>query len=180
MGKFLRDATGNLVAIDGGLVLERILDRKPRDCESCGYSKWVKKDKVFIIQGGTMPISGADATATAAVAAEKEVNRTRNNTNTNNKNTASDDRNIIRDHDAALGGYVGGGSMEWICPDCAVKRGLPVEFYHKNFYAPASPHNTKRRKGGSSSTSKKKKNHRGDTPLDALLDLTGSLCSFTD
>lgn len=25
--------------------------------------------------------------------------------------------------------------MEWICPDCALRRGLPLEHYHKNFYS---------------------------------------------
>jgi len=29
--------------------------------------------------------------------------------------------------------------MEWICPDCALQRGLPPEHYHKNFYSPGNP-----------------------------------------
>eukprot|EP00533_Pseudo-nitzschia_delicatissima_P013689 CAMPEP_0197278742 /NCGR_PEP_ID=MMETSP1432-20130617/19157_1 /TAXON_ID=44447 /ORGANISM="Pseudo-nitzschia delicatissima, Strain UNC1205" /LENGTH=73 /DNA_ID=CAMNT_0042745173 /DNA_START=205 /DNA_END=423 /DNA_ORIENTATION=- len=61
MGKFLRDSEGNLVAIEGGLVLERTLDRKPTDCQSCGFSKWAKGDKVFIIQGGTGKNKNNDA-----------------------------------------------------------------------------------------------------------------------
>jgi len=117
MGKFLKDSDGNLVSIDGGLVLERTLDRKPRDCEMCGFSKWAKKDKVFIIQ-------------------------------------------------------VNGGGMEWICPDCAIKRGLPIEFYHKNFFSPGNAEarqlqNRIHQVDGSSG---------GSGPIEKLLDLTSSLC----
>jgi hypothetical protein len=56
MGKFLRDKDGNMVTIGGAPVLERVLDKKPRDCEHCGFNQWILGDKVFIIQavGGKM------------------------------------------------------------------------------------------------------------------------------
>lgn len=76
MGKFLRDDAGRMVSIRGSPVLEKTLDRKPRDCQSCGFAKWIKGDKLFIVAGN-----------------------------------------------------------EWICPDCAVKRGLPVQYYQRNHYA---------------------------------------------
>lgn len=137
MGKFLRDASGNLVAIEGGLVLERILDRKPRDCQSCGFSKWAKGDKVFIIQGG----SG------------------------NGK-----------------GGYVGGGGMEWICPDCALKRGLPIEFYHKNFFSPGNIQVRMREEEQRKQKllhQQQVKGGRGlPTGIEKILDMTSSLCRF--
>eukprot|EP00529_Nitzschia_sp_RCC80_P037035 CAMPEP_0113474130 /NCGR_PEP_ID=MMETSP0014_2-20120614/18417_1 /TAXON_ID=2857 /ORGANISM="Nitzschia sp." /LENGTH=154 /DNA_ID=CAMNT_0000366951 /DNA_START=282 /DNA_END=746 /DNA_ORIENTATION=+ /assembly_acc=CAM_ASM_000159 len=108
MGKFLRDPrTGDPVAIDGGLVLEKTLDRKPRDCEQCGYNKWVKNDKIFMVQKSKGGEEGIDA----------------NNDNDNS------------------GGAGGGGGMQvmqWICPDCALKRGLHPQFYHKNFYSDAT------------------------------------------
>lgn len=154
MGKFLRDKGGNLVAIEGGLVLERTLDRKPRDCESCGFSKWAKKDKVFIIQGGT----GMGTMST---------------TPTNNNNDPIQEKS-----GTVLGGYAGGGSMEWICPDCAIQRGLPIEFYHKNFYSPGNAqarnfqqqqrHEARQEGGG--------RNLPGG--IERLLDLTSSLCRF--
>jgi hypothetical protein len=108
MGKFLRDKDGNLVNINGGLVLEKILDRKPRDCEHCGFQKWVKKDKIFIIQrnGSAIPILGK---------------------NDNNGTVVP----------PPFGGT--GGGMEWICPDCALRRGLPPEHYHKNYFATPTP-----------------------------------------
>mmetsp|Transcript_20126 Transcript_20126/g.43797 ORF Transcript_20126/g.43797 Transcript_20126/m.43797 type:complete len:161 (+) Transcript_20126:297-779(+) len=159
MGKFLRDKGGNLVAIEGGLVLERTLDRKPRDCESCGFSKWAKKDKVFIIQGGTG--MGKMSTST--------------NNNTNNGNDP-----IREKSGTALGGYAGGGSMEWICPDCAIQRGLPIEFYHKNFY---SPGNARARDFQQQQLQQQRREARQEGRgrnlpggIERLLDLTSSLC----
>lgn len=32
-------------------MLEKILDRKPRDCQRCGFAKWIKGDKLFIVAG---------------------------------------------------------------------------------------------------------------------------------
>ena len=81
MGKFLRDSKGEIVAVGGAPVLEKSLDRKPRDCEGCGFTKWVKGDKLFIVQNDV-------------------------------------------------------GKMEWLCPDCAVERGLPEEHHQRNHYAP--------------------------------------------
>jgi surface antigen len=153
MGKFLRDSRGDLVAIEGGLVLERTLDRKPRDCESCGFSKWAKKDKVFIIQGG----SGMSASK-------------------RNKN--------IDGSSDALGGYVGGGSMEWICPDCAIKRGLPIEFYHKNFFSPgnAQARQYQEQQNRGQQQQQQAVNGGGVTGLpqgiEKILDITSSLCRF--
>mmetsp|Transcript_9151 Transcript_9151/g.22262 ORF Transcript_9151/g.22262 Transcript_9151/m.22262 type:complete len:151 (-) Transcript_9151:126-578(-) len=150
MGKFLRDSMGNLVAIEGGLVLERTLDRKPRDCESCGFSKWVKKDKVFIIQGGTgMSPHGHNSNGGGAGYGQNQNQH-----------------------------HLSGGSMEWICPDCAVKRGLPVEFYHKNFYSPGNSQardtqykreREARQEGGGRNI---------PVGIERLLDLTSSLCRF--
>lgn len=77
MGKFLKDKSGNFVSVEGAPVLERILERKTKPCESCGFFDWRKGDKLFIVQSQT-------------------------------------------------------GLMKWICPDCAVERGLPKEFYHRN------------------------------------------------
>lgn len=138
MGKFLRDSEGNMVAIEGGLVLERSLDRKPRDCESCGFSKWAKGDKCFIIQGGS-----------------------------GNKNN-----NIV-----------GGGSMQWICPDCAILKGLPIEFYHKNFFSEGNdlvrellPHATTRQQQQQQAQEEQTSKSQG--PIEKLLDITTSLCSF--
>jgi hypothetical protein len=108
MGKFLRDKDGNLVNINGGLVLEKILDRKPRDCEQCGFQKWVKKDKIFIIQRNELGMT---------VLGKKSNNGT-----------------VVPPH---FGGT--GGGMEWICPDCALRRGLPPEHYHRNYYATPTP-----------------------------------------
>jgi hypothetical protein len=51
MGKFLRDDKGLMVAVDGAPVLEKKLDRKPRDCEGCGFDRWIRGDKLFIIKG---------------------------------------------------------------------------------------------------------------------------------
>jgi hypothetical protein len=50
MGKFVRDAKGEIVAVGGAPILAKTLDRKPRDCEGCGYAKWVKGDRLFIVQ----------------------------------------------------------------------------------------------------------------------------------
>jgi hypothetical protein len=83
MGKFLKDKDGNLVAVGGAPVLERTLERKTRECEACGYKKWCKGDKLFIVQSPT-------------------------------------------------------GLMQWLCPDCAVLRGLPQEHHHKNFHSKAA------------------------------------------
>jgi len=221
MGKFLRDSRGNLVAIDGGLVLERILDRKPRDCESCGFSKWVKKDKVFIIQGGsgitttttttttTRPNAAATTTTTttptatdAPAAGSSHTTDTNNNllhtsgcSNTSGPSVPSSnddsysngsasnvhtDQRAHMNENGVLGGYVGGGSMEWICPDCAIKRGLPVEFYHKNFYAPTND-DIRRQKSDAVRNSQHQQNNantRNRGALDKILDITGSLCSF--
>jgi len=142
MGKFLRDSEGNLVAIEGGLVLERTLDRKPRDCESCGFSKWAKGDKVFIIQGGT------------------------------GKNTNNND---------AMGAIVGGGGMEWICPDCAITRGLPIEFYHKNFFSQGNDM-VRQLLGDNRHIQPKQQQvaNGGGLPqgIEKLLDMTSSLCHF--
>jgi hypothetical protein len=82
MGKFLKDKDGQMVSIDGALVLERTLDKKERNCDCCGFEKWVLGDKCFIVH-----------------------------------NTE--------------------GGMQWLCPDCALTRGLPIEHYKKNCYATA-------------------------------------------
>jgi hypothetical protein len=80
MGKFLKDKDGQMVSIDGAPVLERTLDRKEKNCDGCGFEKWVLGDKCFIVH-----------------------------------NTE--------------------GGMQWLCPDCALARGLPKEHYKKNVYA---------------------------------------------
>jgi hypothetical protein len=49
MGKFLKDKDGQMVSIDGAPVLERTLDKKPKDCDGCGFEKWVLGDKCFIV-----------------------------------------------------------------------------------------------------------------------------------
>ena len=154
MGKFLRDSKGNLVAIEGGLVLERTLDRKPRDCQACGFSKWAKKDKVFIIQGGSglsMP--------------------------NGNKNDGGGSN--------AMGTYLAGGSMEWVCPDCALKRGLPVEFYHKNFFSPGNAQARQHQEEKLRAEQQKQQqtmNRAGRSSLpqgiEKILDMTSSLCHF--
>ena len=182
MGKFLKDSNGNLVAIEGGLVLERILDRKPRDCESCGFSKWVKKDKVFIIQGGSGTNKSTSTTATTTTTANDNNNDTSNNNNTSMSSSSTNE---------VLGGYAGGGSMEWICPECALNRGLTIEFYHKNFHAPGNAE-ARHKKSQSQATAKKAKNNSGgnnnnnnsnngsssSSGLNKLLDMTSSLCRF--
>ncbi|OEU23353.1 hypothetical protein FRACYDRAFT_259368 [Fragilariopsis cylindrus CCMP1102] len=182
MGKFLKDSSGNLVAIEGGLVLERILDRKPRDCESCGFSKWVKKDKVFIIQGGTSGTNKSTSiTATTTTTANDSNNDTNNNNNTSMSSSSTNE---------VLGGYAGGGSMEWICPECALNRGLPIEFYHKNFHAPGNAEaRHKKSQSQATATAKKAKNSNNNnnsggnnnnntSGLNKLLDMTSSLCRF--
>jgi hypothetical protein len=154
MGKFLRDSRGDLVAIEGGLVLERTLDRKPRDCESCGFSKWAKKDKVFIIQGGS------------GMSTPKR----------NKGNKGPDESSNVQ------GGYVGGGSMEWICPDCAIKRGLPIEFYHKNFFSPGNAQARQHQEQQNQGQQQQAVNGKGVTGLpqglEKILDITSSLCRF--
>jgi len=77
MGKFLRDTDGNIVSVAGAPVLERIIERKTKPCEQCGFKNWRRGDHLFIVQSNT-------------------------------------------------------GLMQWLCPDCAVKRGLPKEFYFRN------------------------------------------------
>ncbi len=124
MGKFLRDAQGNMVAIEGGLVLERSLDRKPRDCESCGFSKWAKGDKCFIIQGGS------------------------------------------------------GGSMQWICPDCAIVKGLPIEFYHKNYFSEGNDLVRQLLPEAMAKQAQEEQMSKSPGPIERLLDITTSLCSF--
>lgn len=119
MGKFLRDPrTGDPVAIDGGLVLEKTLDRKPRDCEQCGFNKWVKNDKIFMLQKSLY----------------------------NNNHHHNDDSGSGSGNDSGgsgSGAIVADGAgmqvMEWICPDCALQRGLHPQFYHKNFFSEGSP-----------------------------------------
>jgi hypothetical protein len=161
MGKFLRDKDGELVAIDGGLVLEKTLDRKPKDCEQCGFNKWVKKDKIFIIQRNqpavvsplpTFPQLRQQAHRATAAAAMPQ---------------------------SAFGNI--GGSMEWICPDCALQRGLPPEHYHKNFYAVTSPQSLKlleqckqRRHQGAE---QKQMSGCSDSGVWNIFDLTGYMCS---
>ena len=76
MGKFVRDKEGRMVAVSGSPVLEKVLDRKPRDCQQCGFTKWSKGDKLYILAGNV-----------------------------------------------------------WVCPDCAIDKGLPPQFYHRNHYA---------------------------------------------
>ena len=123
MGKFLRDSQGNMVAIEGGLVLERKLDRKPRDCESCGFSKWAKGDKCFIIQGG-------------------------------------------------------GGGMQWICPDCAIVKGLPIEFYHKNYFSEGNDLVRQLLPQATAKQAQEEQMSKSQGPIAKLLDITTSLCSF--
>jgi hypothetical protein len=149
MGKFLRDKEGNLVNINGGLVLEKVLDRKPRDCELCGFHKWVKKDKIFIIQrnGLGMPILG---------------------TKNNNKGTVVP---------PPFGGTSGG--MEWICPDCALRRGLPPEHYHKNYYAVPTAEGLWILQQQQRSTSQTPAPPRSCDAGWNLLDLTRFMCSST-
>lgn len=84
MGKILRDSDGNIVSVGGAPVLERTLERKPKNCQGCGFNSWSKGDKVFIFQSNN-------------------------------------------------------NGMEWICPDCAIQRGLPEEHYHRNELATAHP-----------------------------------------
>lgn len=71
------------MSLAGAPVLEKVLDRKPRNCEQCGYDKWIKGDKLFIISDGS-------------------------------------------------------GGMAWLCPNCALERGLPKEYYQKNHFATSS------------------------------------------
>jgi hypothetical protein len=144
MGKFLRDKDGNLVNINGGLVLEKNLDRKPRDCEQCGFQKWVKRDKIFIIQRNTFgAIPGM----------------------------------MQHPHAAA-----GGGGMEWICPDCALWRGLPPECYHKNFYATPTPEalrilqNYQLQRSSAAAQQQSTATKSCDAGWN-LLDITGFMCS---
>ena len=49
MGKFLKDKDGQMVSIDGAPVLERTLERKEKDCDGCGFEKWVLGDTCFIV-----------------------------------------------------------------------------------------------------------------------------------
>lgn len=51
MGKFVLDKEGRMVAIGGSPVLEKTLERKPRDCQGCGFTRWAKGDKLFILSG---------------------------------------------------------------------------------------------------------------------------------
>ena len=51
MGKFLRNKVGTIVAIAGAPVLEKNPEKKPRDCQLCGFSRWAKGDKLFILGG---------------------------------------------------------------------------------------------------------------------------------
>jgi hypothetical protein len=51
MGKFLRNKGGEIVAIRGAPVLEKHPEKKPRDCQECGFSRWAKGDKLFILGG---------------------------------------------------------------------------------------------------------------------------------
>jgi hypothetical protein len=156
MGKFLRDKDGHLVNINGGLVLEKILDRKPRNCEQCGFHKWVKKDKIFIIQrnGLEVPVAG-----------------TKNNNETMEPLPFD-----------GTGG--GGGGMEWICPDCALRRGLPSEHYHKNYYATPAPEalwilqqqQQQQQRSSSQTTTSPRSCDAGWN----LLDLTRFMCSSTN
>lgn len=48
---FLRDPEGGMVSIGGSPVLEKTLDRKPRNCQGCDFGKWAKGDKLFILAG---------------------------------------------------------------------------------------------------------------------------------
>jgi hypothetical protein len=202
MGKFLKDSNGNLVAIEGGLVLERTLDRKPRDCESCGFSKWVKKDKVFIIQGGSGTSKSTTTPSTTPSATTSSSNNNNNNNNNNILNTSNNNNNNTSSGSSSsnevLGGYAGGGSMEWICPECALNRGLPIEFYHKNFHAPGNAEarhkkalqeqanakaaakkiNNNNNNGGNNNDNNNNNNNGSSSGLNKLLDMTSSLCRF--
>jgi hypothetical protein len=159
-----------LVAIDGGLVLEKSLDRKPRDCEQCGFNRWVKKDKMFIIQ--------------------------RNNLMGNETPTAMMYQQHQQQAAASGGGGRGGGgthrtsqqpplfggsasSMEWICPDCALQRGLPPEHYHKNFYATMNPQCLKLLEEKQKQQQEKEKETRGCTAGEGwnIFDISTYMCS---
>ena len=148
MGKFLRDKDGNFVAIDGAMVLEKTLDRKPRDCEQCGFNKWVKKDKIFIIQrNGGLTVPSVDSSKRHRLSAPPPVLGTAN------------------------------GGMEWICPDCALARGLPAEHYHKNFYATPSPQTMQIHQRAAQSHNKKPAPGCEAAGWNTLLDMTGFMCS---
>lgn len=154
MGKFLKDSQGNPVAIDGGLVLEKNLDRKPRDCEQCGFNKWVKKDKIFIIQRTPGGVGGAIPTETGGPSHRMSA------------------------PPPSFGSPNGG--MEWICPDCALQRGLPAEHYHKNFYASPSKEAIQllqQQQQTSRSSGKGANAGCESASWTNLLDLTGFMCS---
>jgi hypothetical protein len=105
--------------------LEKVLERKPRDCESCGFSRWVRKDKIFIIQQQHHHHQQQ----------QSRPQQMRNQTTVMSFPPGGGGVSSPPEGGGGGGGGFGGGGMEWICPDCALQRGLPPEHYHKNFYS---------------------------------------------
>ena len=120
MGKFLRDKQGGMVSLNGSHVLEKKLLKRPGSecqCQQCGFSNWCKGDVCFIVQhfGNN---DGADGGGSAPPPSPSEENSHRST------------------HSPTSVVAAAAGSLNYLCPDCALEQGLPPEFWKKNKRSP--------------------------------------------
>ena len=108
VGSFLKDRNNKLVTIDGSPVIEKILKKSGRKPRACQQCGFER----WCVNDTCYVVS--------------RIGTVQQDANENNHNNGS---SPPLDFD-------GGGSLEWLCPNCAVKRGLPKEFFTKNKYGP--------------------------------------------
>jgi hypothetical protein len=134
MGKFLRDKQGGMVSLNGSPVLEKKLLIRPGkecQCQKCGFANWCKGDICFMVQQqqsqeqqpqfGTTTSSGTDDYGTPPPLSAEERSSHRSTP------MAASPTSVV---------VVGAGSLNYLCPDCAVEQGLPNEFWKRNKRAP--------------------------------------------
>lgn len=110
VGSFLKDRHDKLVTIDGSPVIQKVLKksgRKPRECQQCGFERWCVNDTCFVVS------------RIGSVEQQQQQQQ----------------HDHIKDSGGAPPFDFGGGSLEWLCPNCAVTRGLPKEYFRRNKYA---------------------------------------------
>ena len=106
VGSFLKDRNNKLVTIDGSPVIQKILKKSGRKPRACQQCGFER----WCVNDTCYVVS--------------RIGTVQQDGNDNDHNNGS---SPPLDFD-------GGGSLEWLCPNCAVKRGLPKEFFTKNKY----------------------------------------------
>jgi hypothetical protein len=128
MGKFLRDKEGGMVSLNGSPVLEKKLLNRPGkecQCQKCGFANWCKGDVCFIVQQQQQQqphfgaISATDGSGTLPSASDED---------------RSSHRSIPTASPTSVAAVAAAaaGSLNYLCPDCALEQGLPPEFWKKN------------------------------------------------